>query len=107
MANWKDIKAQCTTEGFYTGFEFIDIKELVNKTFDITELTPFENDKGPGVAAIIEIDGKPRKMVTHSIGVVKTLISDSFNEALGEEKVTVTLKEGKSKKSGKYFYYLE
>lgn len=107
MANWKDIKTQCTTEGFYTGFEFIDIKELVNKTFDITELTPFENDKGPGVAAIIEIDGKPRKMVTHSIGVVKTLDSDSFNEALAEEKVTVTLKEGKSKKSGKYFYYLE
>lgn len=104
MANWSEIK---TTTEFYPDYPFLDIKQLVGKTFDVVEATAFENEKGPGVAAVISLDGEGYKMVTHSVGITKTIGSDGFMEALVEEPVTVTLKEGKSKKSGKYFYYLE
>lgn len=107
MANWKDIKAGNENAGFYPDYEFVDIKEMVNRTFDVNDVTAFENDKGPGAAFTIAFNGNAYKMVTHSIGVVKTLTSDAFMCAVGEEPVTVTLKEGKSKKSGKYFYYME
>lgn len=105
MANWNDIKKN-NTAGFYDDYEFIDISELVDRIFDVMEVTEFDNDKGMGVAAIISIDGEERKMVTHSIGVTKTLTCPEFLEALQNDVVTVCLKQGKSKKSGKYFYYI-
>lgn len=109
MANWNDIKDN-ENNGFYNGAEFIDIKETIGKTMSVVDVTPFENDKGPGVAALVYFDNDKdgRKLVTHSVGVTKTLSSDEFVAAVAKYgEVTVTLKEGKSKKSGKYFYYVE
>ncbi len=105
MANWNDIKKN-STAGFYDDYVFIDISELVDRIFDVLEVTEFDNEKGMGVAAVIDLGGDKRKMVTHSIGVTKTLTSPEFMEALEHEEVTVCLKQGKSKKSGKYFYYI-
>ena len=107
MANWKDIK-QNTEGGFYNDAEFIDIKDLVGTEFDVKDVTPFENDKGPGIASLIILDDKERRLVTHSIGVTKVLGSEEFMTALKDlGTITVALKEGKSKKSGKYFYYID
>lgn len=106
MTNWKDIKTSNAT-GFYEDEEYFDIKTLVGKTFQVADVTPFENDKGPGAAALILIGDTTGYICTHSIGITKDLTSEEFLEALIDEPVTVTLKEGKSRKSGKYFYYLE
>lgn len=109
MANWNDIKDN-ENNGFYDGAEFIDIKETVGKLMTVVAVTPFENDKGPGVAALVYFDGEEdgRKLVTHSIGVTKTLSSEEFLGAVEKYgEVSLTVKEGKSKKSGKYFYYVE
>lgn len=107
MVHWNDIRPD-NGNGFYNEAEFIDIKDLVGKDFDVRDVTPFENDKGNGVAALVLVAGKERRLVTHSIGVTKVLGSEEFRDALKDlETITVTLKEGKSKKSGKYFYYLD
>lgn len=105
MVNWKDIKTDNT--GYYPEFDYIDIKDMVNKAFNVIEVTAFDNVKGPGVAMVVEFEGDMKKMVTHSIGVYNTVTSDAFMKALADDCVTVTLKEGKSQKTGKYFYYLD
>lgn len=105
MTNWKDIKTKTT--GFYDDAEFYDIKTLIGKTFQVADVTAFENDKGTGAAALIYIGDDVGYICTHSIGITKDLTSEEFGTALSDGPVTVTIREGKSKKSGKYFYYLE
>lgn len=110
MANWKDVKNSENNDSFYPGTVFVDMKALIGKEITICDVTPFENEKGPGVAALFYSDIEPEgcKLVTHSIGVCKTLASEEFIAALAEHKeLTVTVKEGQSKKSGKYFYYVD
>lgn len=106
MTNWKDIKTSNAT-AFYEDEEYFDIRTLIGKTFQVADVTPFENDKGPGAAALILIGDTTGRICTHSVGITKDLTSEEFTDALKNGPVTVTIREGKSKKSGKYFYYLD
>lgn len=106
MANWKDIKAVNETS-FFEGAEYMDIKNIINRPIEIEEVKMFENDKGAGAAVLCNDGEKTFYICTHSIGLVKTFGSDEFMTAVEGEPVQATVKEGKSRKSGKYFYYLE
>lgn len=111
MVSWKDIKStgsnDTENQGFFPAHEFMELKQMVNRTFDIKAVKAFINDKGPGVAMLVQFGETEYRMVTHSVGIVSTVTSEEFKQAIIEEPVTVTLKEAKSKKTGKYFYYLE
>lgn len=107
MAKWTEIRPAREEQPDFDEYEFIDIAELIDKEFDVIQVIEYSNDQGPGVVAVIDFDGKTRKMVTHSIGVVKTLTDPRFKDVLQKEPVTVTLRQAKSKKTGKFFYYLE
>lgn len=98
----------------YTGMDFFEdreymaMDELLNRELSITEVKTYENDKGPGVAAAFTCDGQAGMLVTHSIGIYKTLTSEAVRIALESEMpVDVILRKGKSKKTGNSFYYLE
>lgn len=109
MTNWKDIRKN-DGNGQYEDAEFIEVKELLGRDVEITSVTPFENEKGPGIIALVYPDRgeTPRKLVTHSLGITKVLGSEEFMTALRDlPSITINIKEGKSKKSGKYFYYVD
>lgn len=97
------------SEGFYDTFDYVDIRDLKDCTVTIHDITPFESDKGPGVAVLfIGDDGKMQKTVTHSIGVTKALSSDAVMGAIGSgSAVEVTIRRKKSEKTGRDYFYLE
>lgn len=97
-----------STNDFFENHEYIAMEELLNQKLSITEVKAYENDKGPGVAAAFTCDGQAGMLVTHSIGIYKTLTSEAVRIALESEMpVDVILRKGKSKKTGNSFYYLE
>lgn len=87
--------------------EFIDIRSIVDMDVDVKDVKVFSNNSGDGVAALIDINGEERYICTHSVGLVKALSSEEFRDALLEEPVTITVRGGKSKKTGMLFYYLD
>lgn len=97
------------SEGFYDSFDYIDIRDLKDCTITIHDVTPFESDKGPGVAVLfIGDEGKMQKTVTHSIGVTKALSSDAVMEAVKDNTaIIVTIRRKKSEKTGRDYFYLE
>lgn len=101
----KEIYDQINTE-FYEDAPYIEITELLNKDFTIFDVTKFENDKGPGAAFLITVDGVERTIITHSVGLTKMADCLPFTDALKEgHHIDAQIKEGKSKKTGRFFYY--
>lgn len=104
MAKWKDIKEN--TEAFFD-CDYCEVKNMLGVPFAVVEVKAFENDKGPGIAAKGIADNEEYYICTHSIGICNVLGSDEFLAALAKEPLEIIIRRGKSKKTGKEFYYVE
>ena len=113
MAKWSEIKGYEKGEPFFEDCTYVDVRTILNREVSVLDIKAFENDKGPGVAAKIDVgEDECVYICTHSIGIVKTLTSDDFANALSDalasgSTIDITIREGKSTKTGKYFYYVE
>lgn len=97
-----------STNDFFENHEYIAMEELLNQKLSITDVKFYENEKGCGVAAAFKTGDQFGMLVTHSIGIYKTLSSEAVKLAIeAGVPVDVILRKGKSKKTGNSFYYLE
>lgn len=67
--------------------EYIDINEIIGKPIIIKDVSPFENNKGKGVHALIECGGNEWRICTHGVVVV---------DSLGRAEVLEALKSGET-----------
>lgn len=67
--------------------EYIEIDELIGKPIIIHDVTPFENNRGKGIHALIELDGKEFRICTHGIVLTDRLSRAEVLEALKTESI--------------------
>lgn len=67
--------------------EYIEIDELIGKPIIIRDVTPFENNRGKGIHALIELDGKEFRICTHGIVLTDRLSRAEILEALKTESI--------------------
>lgn len=92
----------------YPDLPFKAMAEIVDKTITILDVVAFENDKGPGCAVRILLDGTMCRIVTHSDAIRKVLTSDEFALIMSEHPDGINTKIVKrhSNKSGRDYYAL-
>lgn len=85
--------------------EFISIDEILDREIDIINVKPYENDKGPGVFALISVEGEIRYIATHSVGLVGMMTDSKVRDILETgQQVTARIVKRKSKKSDRMVY---
>lgn len=67
--------------------EYIDINEIIGKPISIKDVSPFENNKGKGIHALIECDGNEYRICTHGVVLVDRLTRAEVLEALKTESI--------------------
>lgn len=67
--------------------EYIDINEIIGKAISIIDVTPFENNKGKGIHALIECEGKEYRLCTHGIVLVDRLTRTEVLDTLKTERI--------------------
>ena len=67
--------------------EYIDINEIIGKPIIIKDVSPFENNKGKGVHALIECGGNEWRICTHGVVLVDRLSRTEILEALKTESI--------------------
>ena len=85
--------------------DFISIDEILGTPFNIPQVKEFNNDKGDGVFALINVNGELRYITTHSIGLVGMMSNETLKQMLDEGKqVSATIVKRKSKTSDRMVY---
>lgn len=92
--------------------DYTPIDSVVGLKLEISDIRPFENDKGEGIyiraAAVGFRDGRDFYICTHSIGICSILNDDAIKEALiAGEHIGATIVKRKSKTSDRMVYALE
>jgi len=67
--------------------EYIDINEIIGKAISILDVTPFENNKGKGIHALIKYEGVPYRICTHGVVLVDRLSRAEVLNALKDESI--------------------
>lgn len=67
--------------------EYIEINDLIGKPIEIVDITPFENNKGKGVHALITLDGKEYRICTHGVVLTDKLSRAEIIAAVKEEPI--------------------
>ena len=62
--------------------EFIEVESILNKPIEILAVAGFENNKGPGVHILANIDGKECRLCSHGVAVCDTLDRSEIKELL-------------------------
>lgn len=92
---------------FFPEAVFVEVKNILGRTFELKDYTPYSNDKGEGVAMLIQsIDGDLLKVCTHAKAIVRMLGDESFLQVWNDENhpaIMVTFSEKISKTGAKYF----
>ena len=107
MVNISDI---VPTVSFYDEYEFVELSSLLDVQCQLIDVTPVENDKGAGVAAVVVAEGlsdEPVKIITHSIGVTAAFTHEGVADALKNGPVDFILRQRKSNKTGNKYFYVE
>ena len=85
--------------------DYIAIDDILGKRFAICAVKAFENDKGKGAYALVQVDGEFRYICTHSVGLVGKLTDDKVMETLDRgNAVDATIIKRKSKTSDRLVY---
>lgn len=85
--------------------DFISIDEILDREISIIDVKPYENDKGPGVFALINVDEELRYIATHSVGLVGMMTDTKVMETLENgQQVSARIVKRKSKKSDRTVY---
>ena len=67
--------------------EYIEVDDIIGKPIIIHDVTPFENNKGKGIHALIECDGKEWRICTHGVVLTDKLSRTEILEALKTENI--------------------
>lgn len=110
-ANLSELMELGGNREFFPNFPDLPFKpmaEIVDKTVTILDVVPFENDKGPGCAVRIVLDGEMCRIVTHSDAIRKILTGDEFALIMSNHPNGINSKIVKrhSAKSGRDYYAL-
>ena len=98
-------KAPFEEEYGVTSEDFIPVEELLDRQIEIVAVKSYENDKGPGVFALVEVAGELRYLATHSIGLVSMMTDENVRNNLDMGfRVSGTIIRRKSKKSDRMVY---
>lgn len=85
--------------------EYITLDEVLDKALILKDVKEFENDKGPGVFALLAVDGETRHICTHSMGLVSKLSCDEVTTALAMgQDISCRIIQRKSTKSDRMVY---
>ena len=87
---------------------YMELNALKDKTIEVVDVKPFENDKGPGVYIAFTLDGKYAYTTTHAVGLVGLFTRDEVVGVLArEENIVCTIRQKVSKKTGFPFFVAE
>lgn len=87
--------------------EYVELETIMGKALTVRNVEPFENNKGPGVHILAELDGDIIRICTHAGAITDTLSRPDIIEAAQTEGVGLRFVKKTSEKTGNKYIGME